>query len=255
MSFVNEDVWLKPACCFSSPTSLHNRNDAQNYELTVQSWSVQKEVKLNLLLKWHFLALLSSSPVTSQSFSSSLSAVCMRHRCVKQLSEERLNKQAGPGTKNLPLRDMWQQNPLNPHPQTPPKPTHPTLQPRLWSPHTPTGATQTVPYPELGAKRRNDGGGGGANSDSYSLNVTTSQRGLHDTATKSELMDSFFSPANMTGGVCVSVRGCGRRTGGWWGSLFAPFKGHMRQWASCDIVSADWRGRCVFPGALTARLM
>lgn len=47
---------------------------------------------------------------------------------MKQLSEERLNKQAGPGTKNPPLRDMWQQNPLNPHPQTPPNPpTQPTL--------------------------------------------------------------------------------------------------------------------------------
>lgn len=65
------------------------------------------------------------------------------------------------------------------------------------------------------AKRRKDGGGGGANSDSYSLNVTTSQKGQHDTATKSVLMDSFRSPANMTGGVCVCVRvrGCGTRAG------------------------------------------
>lgn len=39
------------------------------------------------------------------------SAICMRHRCVKPFSEERLNKQAGPGTKSLPLRDMWQQTP------------------------------------------------------------------------------------------------------------------------------------------------
>lgn len=50
------------------------------------------------------------------------------------------------------------------------------------------------------------------NSDSYSPNVTTLQRGPHDTATKSELMDSFLSPVNMTGGVCVRVRGCGRGT-------------------------------------------
>lgn len=55
-------------------------------------------------------------------------------------------------------------------------------------------------------------GGGRANSDSYSPNVTTLQRGPHDTATKSELMDSFLSPVNMTGGVCVRVRGCGRGT-------------------------------------------
>lgn len=51
-------------------------------------------------------------------------------------------------------------------------------------------------------------------SDSHSLDVTTSQRGPHDTATKSELMDFFFSPTNMTGGVCMRVKGCvgeGRR--------------------------------------------
>lgn len=55
---------------------------------------------------------------------------------------------------------------------------------------------------------------GGANSDSHSPNVTTSQRGPHDTATKSELMDSFLSPANMTGGVCESEGVC-ERNGGW----------------------------------------
>lgn len=133
------------------------------------------------------------------------SALCMRHRCVKHCSEERLNKQAGPGTKSLPLRDMWQQNPLN---RPPPLPNS-TLDPL----HSYWSHTNHSTYPELGAKRRKDGGGGGANSDFYSLNVTTSQRGPHDTATKSELMDSFLSPANMTGGVCVRERGCGRRTG------------------------------------------
>lgn len=121
---------------------------------------------------------------------------------MKQLSEERLNKQAGPGTKSPPLRDMWQQNPLNPRPHPPPATTL-----------NPSHSYQSHTYTERGAKRRKDGGGGGANSDSYSLNVTTSQRGPHDTATKSELMDSFLSPANMTGGVCVRVRGCGRGTG------------------------------------------
>lgn len=116
---------------------------------------------------------------------------------MKQFSEERLNKQAGPGTKSLPLRDMWQQNPL--------KPPHSTLNP------LPSSRSHT--NPEIGAKGRKDGGGGGANSDFYSLDVTSSQRGPHDTATKSELMDSFLSPANMTGGVCERVRGCERRTG------------------------------------------
>lgn len=99
---------------------------------------------------------------------------------------------------------MWQQNLLTPAT---------TIQ--LWTPYTPYWShTDPSTCPEIGAKRRNDGGGGGgANSDFYSLNVTTSQRGPHDTATKSELMDSFLSPANMTGGVCVRERGCGRRTG------------------------------------------
>lgn len=137
---------------------------------------------------------------------------------MKQLSEERLNKQAGPGTKNPPLRDMWQQNPLNPHPQTPPNPpTQPTLPfshdsealTLLPEPHKPFHTLSLEPREGTMEEE------GGANSDSYSPNVTTSQRGPHDTATKSELMDSFFSPANMTGGVCVRVRGCGRRTGGW----------------------------------------
>lgn len=92
--------------------------------------------------------------------------------------------------------------------------TSPPPQPQLWTPYTPSGATQTPSaYPECGAKWRKDGGGGGANSDSYSPNVSTSQRGPHDTATKSELMDSFLSPPNMTGGVCVRVRGCGRGKG------------------------------------------
>lgn len=53
----------------------------------------------------------------------------------------------------------------------------------------------------------------GGCSDFYSVNVTTSQREPHDTATKSELMDSFLTPVNMTGGVCVRARGCGSRTG------------------------------------------
>lgn len=121
----------------------------------------------------------------------------MSHRCVRQFSEERLNKQAGPSTKSPPLRDMWQQNPLNPCSPS----------------HTPTGATQTLPHTLSVEPREGKDGGWGGNSDSYSLNVTTLQRGPHDTATKSELMDSFLSPANMTGGVCVRVRGCGRGMG------------------------------------------
>lgn len=60
--------------------------------------------------------------------------------CEAVLSEERLNKQAGPGTKSLPLRDMWQQNPLTPTTIT----TTTTIQ--LWTPYTPTGATQTIPH-------------------------------------------------------------------------------------------------------------
>lgn len=55
--------------------------------------------------------------------------------CEAVLSEERLNKQAGPGTKSLPLRDMWQQSLLTPAT---------TIQ--LWTPSTPTGATQAIPH-------------------------------------------------------------------------------------------------------------
>lgn len=126
---------------------------------------------------------------------------------MRQLSEERLNKQAGPGTKRPPLRDMWQQNPLNPCP-------HPPKAAMLNPSHSHQSHTNSSAYPAHGARRRKVGRReeGGANSDSYSPNVTTLQRGPHDTATKSELMDSFLSPVNMTGGVCVRVRGCGRRT-------------------------------------------
>lgn len=138
--------------------------------------------------------------------------LCMRHRRVKQLSVERLNKQAGPGTKSPPLTDMWQRNPLNPrpHPSLPHLPPGGNSEPLtlLPEPHRPLPHT-----PSSEPREGKDGGGGGANSDSYSPNVTTSQRGPHDTATKSELMDSFLSPANMTGGVCVRARGCGRGTG------------------------------------------
>ncbi|MEQ2233001.1 hypothetical protein ILYODFUR_017253 [Ilyodon furcidens] len=60
-------------------------------------------------------------------------------QCVRRLREERLNKQADPGTKSQPLKDMWQQNPLNPHPypSTPltlPTETHQLfLTPWMWS--------------------------------------------------------------------------------------------------------------------------
>lgn len=77
------------------------------------------------------------------------------------------------------------------------------------------------------------------------MNVTTLQRGPHDTATKSELMDSFLSPVNMTGGVCVRVRGCGRGTGAVRVPV-CPIEGaHGPQ---CDAVGAR------FAGALAASL-
>ena len=128
------------------------------------------------------------------------SRLWMKQRCVRH-SKERLNKQVGPSTKSPPLRDMWQQNPLNPRPNPP---THTTGNPS----HSHWRHTNSSTYPERGARRSKDGGGG-ASSDSYSMNVTSSQRRLHDTATKSELMDSFLSPVNMTGGVCVRGTGDG----------------------------------------------
>lgn len=102
---------------------------------------------------------------------------------------------------------MWQQNLLN---LAAPTPTPPLPPLPLWYNADPLTVLrqQHRGCPVRGAERRKDGGGGGANSDSYSLNVSTSQRGPHDTATKSELMDSFLSPANMTGGVCERVKGC-----------------------------------------------
>lgn len=107
-------------------------------------------------------------------------------------------------------------NPLSIH-DTPLLPIHRTL---LLEPHKPFH----IP-PSLEPREGKDGGGGGANSDFYSLNVTTSQRGPHDTATKSELMDSFLSPANMTGGVCVRERGCGRRAGAGVGACLPHWRG------------------------------
>lgn len=129
---------------------------------------------------------------------------------MRQLSEERLNKQAGPGTKRPPLRDMWQQNPLNPCPH-PPKVA--TLNPS----HSHQSHTNSSAYPAHGARRRKVGGREGwwwwwGNSIPIHRMSPPYKRGPHDTATKSELMDSFLSPVNMTGGVCVRVRGCGRGT-------------------------------------------
>lgn len=60
--------------------------------------------------------------------------------------------------------------------------------------------------------RRGGGGGGGEILIPIHRMSPPYKRGPHDTATKSELMDSFLSPVNMTGGVCVRVRGCGRGT-------------------------------------------
>lgn len=162
-------------------------------------------------------------------------------RCVALMSlMERLNKQAGLHTKDSAIHtDMWQQknkkNPTQPsiHIQNPydPSPTH-------------RSHTNPATNPERGAKvrerwRRRE-------SDSYSASVTTAQRRLHDTATKSELMDSFLSPANMTGGVCVRVRGCCRGPGA--AACFPNGWGHMGQWALCDVVRADRPVKCVFQG-------
>lgn len=100
--------------------------------------------KIQVVINWNCTTPWSATCSSNSSSHSllSLASLCMRHRCVKQLSEERLNKQAGQGTKSPPLRDMWQQNPLNPRPHL----LHPPLKPQRWTPHTPTGATQTVPH-------------------------------------------------------------------------------------------------------------
>lgn len=139
-------------------------------------------------------------------------AICARRRRVKPSSDERLNKQAGPGTKGLPLRDMWQR---------PPSPSRsPFIVHSYWSRAEPFH----IP-PNAGAKRR--GSGGGPVLISIHRMSPPHKRGPHDTATKSELMDSFLSPANMTGGVCERERerACGRRSGGRSGRPFAPIEG------------------------------
>lgn len=141
---------------------------------------------------------------------------------MKPSSDERLNKQAGPGTKGLPLSDMWQ--------RTPPCPLrspfiHGTL---LLEPHG------TIPHPTEDRSQEvvewREGGGAKVLISIHRMSPPY-KRGPHDTATKSELMDSFLSPANMTGGVCVRERerACGRGSGGRSGRPFAPFKGHMGQ--------------------------
>lgn len=74
-----------------------------------------------------------------------------------------------------------------------------------------------------------EGGGGGGGPVLISIHRMSPphKRGPHDTATKSELMDSFLSPANMTGGVCERERerACGRRSGGRSRRPFAPIEG------------------------------
>lgn len=153
-------------------------------------------------------------------------AICARRRRVKPSSDERLNKQAGPGTKGLPLSDMWQRTPPSPPPPSAP---HSSMVHSYWS------RTEPFHIPlKAGAKRWWSGGreGGGARVlISIHRMSPPYKRGPHDTATKSELMDSFLSPANMTGGVCVRERerACGRGSRGRSGRPFAPFKGHMGQ--------------------------
>lgn len=59
---------------------------------------------------------------------------------MKPSSDERLNKQAGPGTKGLPLRDMWQRTP--PPPLQLPIHRALLLEPRGTIPHTPECRSQ-----------------------------------------------------------------------------------------------------------------
>lgn len=85
--------------------------------------------------------------------------------------------------------------------QTPHYPNHHST----WTPHTPTVAHTHTTLSRKKERWRRRREVGEAKSDFHSGNVTTSQRGPHDTATKSELMDSFLTPVNMTGGVCVTA--------------------------------------------------
>lgn len=122
--------------------------------------------------------LLPAHPSESRLFSPSFRMMCEAFLRGKA-------KQTG-RPKSLPLRDMWQ--------QPPPPPTPFSSQPLTLPPFH----TSTKSEPREGKVEALGGG-----SDCYSVNVTTSQREPHDTATKSELMDSFLTPVNMTGGVCV----------------------------------------------------
>lgn len=84
--------------------------------------------------------------------------------------------------------------------------------------------TQPHVHPEHGAKRRKLWRRRrGASSDTHSLDVTSSQRRMQDTATKSQLMDCFLNSANTTREVCVSV--C--EGGGGKGAYLPHLKMHM----------------------------
>lgn len=137
--------------------------------------------------------------------------------------------------KSLPLRGMS---------QPPQPPQHPSALDPSHSHHSthPQSLSQEKERWRLAWGGRGGGGGEGG-SDCYSVNVTTSQREPHDTATKSELMDSFLTPVNMTGGVCES-EGVWEQNGGWRGCLIAPLRGHRGQRAPCVTT----RGKRVFQG-------
>lgn len=214
MSFVNVDVWLKPTCPFPLRLRCTTGATAKTTNLTSHLGLCSRKTTQPASQ-----TTFSGPPLILPRHLSKLQLVSFGRLYEAPMCEAALSgkaKQTGwPRDKeSATQRHVAAKPSQSTSPNPPNQPTLPfshdsealTL---LLEPHKPFHTLSLEPREGTMEEE------GGANSDSYSPNVTTSQRGPHDTATKSELMDSFFSPANMTGGVCVRVRGCGRRTGGW----------------------------------------
>lgn len=183
--------------------------------------------KIQVVINWNCTTLWSATCSSNSSSHSllSLASLCMRHRCVKQLSEERLNKQAGQGTKSPPLRDMWQQNPLNPRPP----PTHPsshngeplTLLPE---PHKQSHIPRAWSQEKERWRRRRGSKFWFLFTECHHLTKGTAWH-CHQIRVNGLLSQSCEHDR----GRVYESKGVWEKNGGWWSCLFAPLKGHMGQ--------------------------
>lgn len=127
----------------------------------------------------------------------------------KNFCAKRLNKQAGPGTKSLPLRNMWQQNPLKP-------PHYPNHHSTLDTTHS-----HCSTHTQVWAKRRKGGGGGGRWGRWILISIqwmSPPHKGDHMTLPLNQSKWTPFSllwtwQGRVCGGVC-------EQNGGWWGCQY-----------------------------------